>query len=220
MVMVRVCTLFIGVFVCWAVGRPSACAVSRPAVAPVRRAELRRLLKGTDPSRSRPGTPALRRHHNGPPRLTSRPEQHPQPPPRTTPMPCRETAPTRGDRGRSTGAAPVKDCSEGDRGRRRRGTPTQPPQGTTDQGRHPLTDPLWLRPPRGAVPRCHCVYSPARLTEADNGYLRPHGPTCRQGGLHFHRGPTRHTSDPTAPRVKKSPDSAFLITGGRGGVQR
>ncbi len=44
----------------WEVGRPPACAASRPAAAPVQRAELRRLLKGADPSRSRPGTPALR----------------------------------------------------------------------------------------------------------------------------------------------------------------
>ena len=119
-------------FFVWAVGRPSACAVSRPAAALVRRAQLRRRLKGTDPSRSRPGTPALRRHHNGPPRLTSRPEQHPQTPPRTTLTPCSETAPTRGDWGRSAGAVPGNDYCAGNQGRRRRGTPKQSPQGTTD----------------------------------------------------------------------------------------
>ena len=124
-------------------------------------AELRRLFQETDPSRSRPGTPALRRHHNGPPRLTSRPEQHPQPPPRTTPTPCRETAPTRGDRGRSAGAAPGNDCGEGNRGRRRSQRNLR--KGLPTQAAIPLTDPPWQRPPRGAVPRCRCVYSPARL---------------------------------------------------------
>ncbi len=145
-----------------ALGRPSECAIFRHAVALVRRAELRWLLKGTDPSSSRPGTHALRGHHNGLPRLTSRPEQLPQPPPRTTPTPCRETAPTRGDRGRSTGAAPVKDCSEGDWGRRRRGTPTQPPQGTTDPRPPPMTDP----PLATSTPRGRTKANPVSKTEA------------------------------------------------------
>jgi hypothetical protein len=65
-------------------------------------------VKGAYPSHSIPGTPALRHHHNGHPRLMSRPEQHPQPPqppPMTTPTPCHDTTPTLVDWGRNTGAA-------------------------------------------------------------------------------------------------------------------
>ncbi len=158
--------LFLSPSFCWG-GWTTACVCSQP---PCRRAGpksgVATAVKGSGPLTLETG------HSRSPPP----PQWAPQTdePPRAAPATPAKDHPYAVPRDSSDegGSGPERRCRAGERLQRREpGQKTKRDANAASARDYrpkaaiPLTDPPWQRPPRGAVPRCRCVYSPARPTE-------------------------------------------------------